>query len=32
MIVSPDAHWCSAERLAAAGQLSTPVPALRQVI
>ena len=32
MIVSPNAHWCSAERLAAVDQLSTPVPAPRQVI
>jgi hypothetical protein len=32
MIVSPNAHWCSAELLAVVGQLSTPVPALREVI
>jgi predicted ester cyclase len=25
-------HWCSADLLAVAGQLNTPVPALRQVI
>ena len=28
---SPNAHWCFADLLAAVGQLSTPVPALRQV-
>ena len=28
---SPNAHWCFADLLAVVGQLSTPVPALRQV-
>jgi hypothetical protein len=28
---SPNAHWCFADLLAVAGQLSTPVPALRRV-
>jgi hypothetical protein len=31
-IVSPNAHWCFADLLAVLCQLSTPVPALRQVI
>jgi hypothetical protein len=32
MIVSPNAHWCFADLLAVLCQLSTQVPALRQVI
>jgi hypothetical protein len=32
MIVSPDAHWRFADRLAVLCKLSTQVPALRQVI
>ena len=32
MIVSPYNHWCFADLLAVPCQLSTQVPALRQVI
>jgi hypothetical protein len=32
MIVAPNAHWCRTDLFAVPCQLSTQVPALRQVI